>query len=256
MLNADWKTRGGNLKIRLAKKLRPAAGGICRFRSVKAGLFAKIEGENMYKYALIAVFALTLVNAGPLAAQKGGAMKPAVKQKTMVFKNADSWVKHVREKLARKQEISPVDFDSYFTDNFFKMTEDPFMEMDNMQKKIDEDIEAERNLFQESYVKWHTMRTEMPELDTQVIPSEDKITVSVKKPAEKPESLKITVKKNTIVIDYSSKVETESMKGGETVKTSSFVESRKIMPVPDMADPAKFTVVDNADRMNIVFAKK
>ena len=130
------------------------------------------------------------------------------------------------------------------------------MEMDNIKKRIDADMEIERELFQRSYNDWHAMRTEMPELDTQVTPAGDKIIVSVKKPVEKPESLKIAVKKNMITMDFSSKSETESKKAGETEKSSSFVESRKIMPVPSEADPAKFTIEDTGDRMNIVFAKK
>lgn len=199
---------------------------------------------------------LLLLSAPAARAEQAAAADPEELGQDLI-KNIDAWIGQVNGKLQSDKPVSAEDFDSIFNESFFSASEDPIKDLELAQKKIGSKLGEKQKDFDASYGKWVSGKLSPADLNPEVLPDEEHITVKLKNPRAEDGSMKVKIDGGRIKINYAREERRQVTNPDGSVSSSSFTRrNQRVMAVPKGADPDKYTVRASKGVVRIIFDRK
>lgn len=174
-----------------------------------------------------------------------------------LIKNIDAWIGQVNGKLQSDKPVSAEDFDSIFNESFFSASEDPIKDLELAQKKIGAKLGEKQKDFDASYGKWVSGKLSPADLNPEVVPDDEHITVKLRNPQAEDGSMKVKIDGRRIKINYAREEKRQVTNPDGSVSSSSFTRrNQRVMAVPKGADPDKYTVRASKGMVRIIFDRK
>lgn len=198
---------------------------------------------------------LTAVCAGQgyqIHAQRGEAKRTKEREMSPL----ERWHEQVRRELFRGGPFPFSRFDLLFDDDFFSRRFDPFAEIENFHRRFSPLFrEDERPLFDRSWLRYFDDRMDIQDIRTSVERKGDEIIVTLNIPGLEGDSFNLDINRDRIRISYSARTasEKEDAKGNVYHRSESMRQYRKIMPIPDGADPDSSRVNRDGESIKIIF---
>ena len=171
-----------------------------------------------------------------------------------LLKNVDDWIGQVNTKLQSDKPVTSEDFDSVFNEAFFSGSEDPIRDIELAQKRINEKLGVANKSIDAPYNKWVQKKLSAADLSPQVVSDEDHVTLNLKTPESAADSMKITIDKSRIKLNYNKRETRQDLQPDGSVTSSSFMRrNQRMMAVPKGANTAKYKIKTSKGTVSIIF---
>lgn len=204
------------------------------------------------RYSLIIPVLLTLACPSRAGDQPEQAVDAEQLSQDMI-KNIDGLIGQINGKLQSDKPVTEEDFDSIFGESFFSGSQDPIRDIELAQKRINDKLGAHKQV-SDSYGKWMQKKLSAADLNPEVVPDDEHITVNLKTPENAADSMKINIADSRIKLNYAQVETRQELKSDGTVESASFTRRRsRVLAVPRGANPAKYKVNSHKGGVSIVF---
>lgn len=168
-------------------------------------------------------------------------------------RNIDAWTRATRRRLKNRQAVRTNDFDMLFDDGFFRGSKKPFKEIEDFEKSLDDRFLEDGKAVGSVYRAWREERLGVAELEPEVARTDSHVTLTFRTPDLASGDAKVDISGSRIKVNFTRVTEKKKLgkSGAETVREKR--EYRKIMSVPEGADPAKYRLETGAGHIAIIF---
>lgn len=161
----------------------------------------------------------------------------------------DEVISAVRSRMRAQRRVSPADFDRFFDDGFFKNSRRPFDEIRSFEQRLDETFRGESAQIRSSYSRWAAERLEEGPLRPSVEPGTGTIAVALRSPRLNKGSLNLDINRGRIKMSYQAPAKLQPP-GRPPARPKRY---DKIMPIPEGADPDRYSIEPRPDGLLIIF---
>ena len=197
--------------------------------------------------------AFLLLATAAAAADTAGQPVDAEQLSQDMIKDIDGWIGQINGKLQSAKPVTEEDFDSIFGENFLTGSSDPIRDIELAQKRINDKLGTHAQV-SDTYGKWAQKRLSAADLNPEVVPDDEHITVKLKTPEDAADSMKINIDRNRIKLNYEQHETRQELKSDGTVESASFTRRRaRMLAVPRGANPAKYRVSSYKGGVSIIF---
>lgn len=207
--------------------------------------------STILTFTLLAPLAAAQVKPVPRQTDKAAADPEQVSEN--MIKDVDNWLGRLDARLEAGKPVLPRDFDSFFGDSFFENSDDPERDMRAARKRISDRLGNKAGV-SDAYGKWMTEKLSPADLSPKVLSGPKNITVTFTAPGNAEGRLKASVSGGLIKISYASRATRTAKRsdGAETAESFSRKQQR-VMPVPEGADPGRYSMKASGNGIEIIF---
>lgn len=206
---------------------------------------------TIFSLTLLAPLAAAQAKPVPRQADKTAADPEQVSEK--MIKDVDDWLGRLDARLEAGKPVLPRDFDSFFGDSFFENSDDPARDMRAAQKRISDKLGNKAGV-SDAYGRWMTEKLSPADLSPRILTGLKNITVTFTAPENAEGRLKASVAGELIKISYASRVTRTAKSSRGTETAESFIrKQQRVMPVPEGADPGRYSMEPSRNGIEIIF---
>jgi len=161
--------------------------------------------------------------------------------------------------VQKDQRVMQDDFNRFFNDDFFKNSDDPFKEMENIRKRMRSMmISHTENAFDDSWDTWFKGRFGGPEITVTTEDAKDSVVMRVHVPGLEKNNLDVNIDKDRVKIecDVREVRDEQDNKGKRVAHYSSQQHMTRIFSLPQDVDASKAVTKQDKDEITITLPKK
>ena len=150
-------------------------------------------------------------------------------------------------------------YDEFFNDDFFRMSNNPFKEMERMRAQMSKSFHNNKwSFFDQSWDNWYGSKHGFSDIEVNTEDKGDKLIMKLKIPGLQSNSINISVDDKAIKMDCEIREAKEDQddKGQTYRKSSSYRRFSRMIPVPANVDRNKAEINTKGEEITITFPKK
>ncbi len=203
---------------------------------------------------LAAVLAVFAAPAMAQDRQQEAAAQEADQISRDMIRNVDAWIGDITRKLDSDKPMTAKDFDSVFGESFFTDSQDPIGDLEKVQQRVNARLGDRKGKFDEPYGKWMGGKLSAADLNPEVSRDAGHVTVDLDAPKDAEDAMKVDIAGGLIKMSYTRQESRRVTNADGSVSSSSFSRTlRRAMAVPKGADPARYRVSAEKNRVRIIF---